>query len=329
VTNGLVLGKFMPPHRGHLYLLDFARTFADSLTIVVGSLEDEPIPGELRYRWMQELFPFDRVVHLTDPNPQYPHEHPGFWAIWKNSLERICSSKIDLLFASEEYGAKLAEVLGARFIPTNAMRESIRVSGTDIRNDPYRHWQEIPRPVRPYYTRNVVFFGPESSGKTTLSRALAESLGALWVPEYARTYLHGREDDFELKDMEVIARGQWSSTQAALRAGYPLVLSDTDALTTLLWCQELFGQVPPTVSELAARERPDLTILLKPDIPWEEGALRLRPDTREAFFERCLEALEEHGREYRVVGGRRDAREAEARHWLQSLIKKSPPGRAF
>lgn len=41
----------MPPHLGHLYLVDFARTFADTLTTVVGSLEGEPIPGELRYQW--------------------------------------------------------------------------------------------------------------------------------------------------------------------------------------------------------------------------------------------------------------------------------------
>ena len=55
---------------------------------MVCSLASEPIPGELRYRWMRELFPFDHVVHLTDELPQAPEEHPDFWALWQASLER-------------------------------------------------------------------------------------------------------------------------------------------------------------------------------------------------------------------------------------------------
>ena len=82
MTHGMVLGKFMPPHRGHIYLCEFARSWSDTLTIVVGSLPDEPIAGALRFEWMRELFPSCRVVHLTDSNPQYPHDHPDFWAIW-------------------------------------------------------------------------------------------------------------------------------------------------------------------------------------------------------------------------------------------------------
>ena len=35
----------------------------------------------------------------------------------------------------------------------------------------------------------VVLFGPESSGKTTLSRELANYYNSYWVEEYARDYL--------------------------------------------------------------------------------------------------------------------------------------------
>ena len=121
--HGLVLGKFMPPHQGHLYLIDFARHYTEDLTVVVGSLASEPIAGQLRWRWMREIFPQLRVVHLTDENPQLPHEHPDFWNIWRRSLERVAERPVDLLFASEDYGSRLAEELGARFIPTNGARE--------------------------------------------------------------------------------------------------------------------------------------------------------------------------------------------------------------
>jgi nicotinamide riboside kinase len=34
--------------------------------------------------------------------------------------------------------------------------------------------------------RRIALLGGESSGKTTLARALAQSLGTSWVPEYGR-----------------------------------------------------------------------------------------------------------------------------------------------
>ncbi len=36
---------------------------------------------------------------------------------------------------------------------------------------------------------HVVVFGPESTGKTTLARELAEHYGTAWIPEYLREYL--------------------------------------------------------------------------------------------------------------------------------------------
>tara|TARA_B110000114_G_scaffold38957_1_gene40731 strand:- start:580 stop:774 length:195 start_codon:yes stop_codon:yes gene_type:complete len=35
----------------------------------------------------------------------------------------------------------------------------------------------------------VVLFGPESTGKTTLSKQLARHYNTVWTPEYAREYL--------------------------------------------------------------------------------------------------------------------------------------------
>ena len=70
--HGLVLGKFMPPHRGHQYLIDFAAQWTERTTVVVSSLKGEVIPGELRHRWLSETYPELNVVHLEDENPQYP-----------------------------------------------------------------------------------------------------------------------------------------------------------------------------------------------------------------------------------------------------------------
>src|SRR5215471_8509021 len=130
MTTGMLLGKFMPPHLGHVYLGEFAGRYVDRLTIVVCTLASEPIPGELRYRWMRELFPFCKVVHLTDELPQEPKEDPHFWERWRASLTRILPGKPDYVFASEDYGAKLAEVLGGEFVPVDRTRTAMSISGT-------------------------------------------------------------------------------------------------------------------------------------------------------------------------------------------------------
>ena len=47
MRHGFVLGKFMPPHLGHVHLCETARQLVDRLTILVCWLPDDPIPGPL------------------------------------------------------------------------------------------------------------------------------------------------------------------------------------------------------------------------------------------------------------------------------------------
>ena len=54
---GMLLGKFYPPHRGHVYLCEFALAHVERLHIVVGSLQRETMPGALRHHLMQQLVP--------------------------------------------------------------------------------------------------------------------------------------------------------------------------------------------------------------------------------------------------------------------------------
>src|SRR4051812_32143701 len=135
--HGMVLGKFMPPHAGHVHLCEVAQRMSDELTIVVASVADEPIPGtqrvawlrELvpqagtlgvpsdadepipgtqRVAWLRELVPQARVVHHTAALPQEPGEHPEFWELWRTSLLAILPRRPDRVFTSDPYGKRLA-----------------------------------------------------------------------------------------------------------------------------------------------------------------------------------------------------------------------------
>lgn len=305
MTHGMVLGKFLPPHSGHVYLVEFARRWVDRLTVVVGTLEREPIPGAQRFAWMQEMFPGAHVVHLQDENPQDPSEHPDFWNIWRTSLQRVLpdSAPLTHVFASEPYGERLAAELGARFIPVDLSRTARPVSGTAVREDPWRNWSFLPPVVRPYFLRRVCIFGPESTGKSTLTAALARHYGTVAVPEYARTLLEWRQGELLEEDIEAIARGQRASEDALARQARHLLFCDTDLLSTRIWSEVMFDRSPAWIAQEARRRHYDLTLLLDVDVPWVGDTVRYLPEQRRSFFERCEAALRAHDRPYVVVRG--------------------------
>ncbi len=322
-TRGLVLGKFLPPHLGHLHLVEFARGFADELTVVVGTLAREPIPGALRHRWMQELVPGARVLHLAEELPQDPSEDPRFWDLWRESLLRLLGGeRPDFVFASEPYGARLALELGARFVPVDLARSAVPVSGTRIREDPLGHWDLIPRCVRPHFVKRVCVFGPESTGKTTLARRLAERFDTAWVPEYARTWLEARGGEPAFEDLVTIARGQVASEDALARNARGVLLCDTDPLLTTIWSEVLFGKVAPELEEIARARTYDLYLLLNVDVPWVKDPVRYLPDERRSFFERCRTRLEREERRYIIIEGPWAEREARAQAAVEAILSR-------
>ncbi len=321
--TGMVLGKFLPPHLGHVYLVDFARRYVDELTVVVGTLQAEPIPGEQRCAWMRELFPDARVVHLTDENPQHPEEHPDFWHIWRQSLLRVLPAPPDYVFASESYGPRLAEILGAEFVPVDPARSVVPVSGTTLRKAPFSYWAYLPPCVRPYFARRVCVFGPESTGKTTLARSLAACLSTVMVPEYARTLLMSQGGRIAPEDIPRIARGQAASEDALLRSANRVVICDTDLLATTLWGEVLFGDCPAWVREEAERRTYDLYLLTDVDVPWEADPVRYLPGERASFLRRCEEALKTRGRPYLKLSGPPEARLAAALRAVEALLAES------
>jgi NadR type nicotinamide-nucleotide adenylyltransferase len=323
-STGLILGKFLPPHAGHQYLVDFGRNYVERLTVVVGTLAREPVPGALRFAWMKEMFPDARVVHITEDLPQEPSEHPDFWGLWERALRAVHPEPLDYVFASEPYGEKLARVLGARFVPVDLERNLVPVSGTMIRQDPMGNWRFLPPCVRPYYVRRVCLFGPESTGKSVLAKRLAERYGTVHAEEYARPLLALQDNRCEYADIERIARGQIASEEALARQANRLLFCDTDPLTTCVWSRALFEKCPEWLEQEGKRRRYDLTLLLDIDSPWHDDGTRFFPEDRAGFMARCVKALGEAGRPCVKIGGTWEERFLKAVAFTDDLLARKP-----
>lgn len=318
----MILGKFMPPHRGHQWLIEFARAYTEQLTVLVCSLPSEPIPGVLRYEWVQQMCPGVNCVHVTEDLPQEPREHPDFWSIWQSVVHRHVDHPIDFVFASEDYGWKLAEVLDAAYVPVDHVRQIVPVSGTAIREQPMRHWDYLPEPVRPHYLKRVCIFGPESTGKSTLATHLAQHYQTQYAWEYARPLLNFKGGQAEYTDIEKIARGQYATESALASQSNRVLFCDTDLLTTTIWSDVLFGKCPQWITQATAQQHYDLTLLLDIDVPWVNDNQRCfdQPHERKAFFERCEAALIKAKRPYVILSGSWRERESTAINLIDKLL---------
>jgi NadR type nicotinamide-nucleotide adenylyltransferase len=305
VKRGFLLGKFMPPHAGHVRLCETALRLVDELTILVCWLPSDRIPGALRLEWMKALFPTARVIGHGEPVPQAPDAHPDFWPIWRGIVKAAHPEPIDFVFAGELYGLRLAEEVGAAFLPIAVRSDADRLSALSasaVRAAPWNHWDMLPPPVRSHYARTICLHGPESVGKTSLAARLARHYGTILVSEYGRTHCEVHGLDFGEADLVTMGEVQSAAIAAARPWCNRRLIADTDALMTAAWCEMLLGHVPPV---LLAQPRADLYLLLDMDVPWHDDGTRFFGEAgrRRRFMELSEAMLEQAGvRRVRISG---------------------------
>lgn len=158
----------------------------------------------------------------------------------------------------------------------------------------------------------VVLFGPESSGKTTLSKLLARHYNTVWVPEYAREYLQNKWNNerktCENSDLLPIAEGQMKLENELAQKADQILICDTDLLETKVYSEEFYGGfVHLDLQKAAVQNTYDLYLLTYIDAPWKKDDLRDRPEQRTEMFNAFENALKKYNRPYVLLkGAKRD-----------------------
>lgn len=179
------------------------------------------------------------------------------------------------------------------------------------------------------YKQLFVVTGPESTGKSTLARWLADTLAAPLVPEVARDYLAGRTQ-YDSTDVLEIARLQQKAEDEALAvagagaSAGPIVVADTDYQILSLWWQERFAAdhgkfeaAPPQRNGFNAAY-----LLCYPDLDWQPDPLRENPFDRDRLFAIQLNMLERTGAEFRVIWGQGEYRQRLALSYVKATLHK-------
>jgi len=181
--------------------------------------------------------------------------------------------------------------------------------------------------------KRIVIIGPESTGKSTLTRQLAEGFGTTFADEYARAYLERLVRPYTESDLLAIAAGQLRlEEQAAATARNGLVFCDTDLYVLKVWSESRYGTCDESILRSIAVRRYDLYILTDIDMPWEEDPLREHPapEMRQYFFHLYSDIVQQSGVPFVVVKGneaRRLERAAEAvKHLQQAEARRIIPG---
>ena len=202
--------------------------------------------------------------------------------------------------------------------------------------------------------KKIVVIGPESTGKSSLCKLLAEHYHTLWCPEYAREYLTAHGMNYTYEDLLTIAMGQIEleekyereirgqelrvesqpdlltiddsrlTTHSLLTIHHSLLFIDTDMYVMKVWCEFVFGKCHQFILDQIGKRKYDLYLLCDIDLPWAYDELREYPDPgpRQQLYEMYKSLMENQSTPWVEINGNYEQRVQKAINAVEGLVKQ-------
>lgn len=172
--------------------------------------------------------------------------------------------------------------------------------------------------------KKIVIAGPESTGKSSLCKALAAHFNCYWCPEYAREYLSKHGNTYIYDDLAIIANGQIEQEARYTNLSFdkPLLFIDTDMYVMQIWYEYVFGSCPPIIKQHIEERQYDLYLLCKNDLPWIYDPMREYPDekNRTELFDKYYALFSVQSTPWHVVDGEGQTRIEKAIGYVNQLL---------
>lgn len=320
MKRGLVIGKFLPIHKGHIALINFAASQCDELIVSMSDQAGDPIDADIRFYWIREIFKDNdrikpnKLVDNLDNDSMELNERTKVWA----GLIRKHYPDVEILFSSESYGEPLAEHLGIEHRTFDTQRIKFPVAASSIRKHPFRYWDFIPEVVRPFFVKKICFYGPESTGKSSMAIKMAKKYNTEFVPEVAREMI--TKNDFTIDDIIRIGIAQTQRVIDKTKVADKLLFCDTDLITTQIYSRHYLHVIPPILTQLEKHVSYDLYFLMDIDVPWIADGLRDLGNRREEMLDIFKNEMTSRNISYILIQGNSDERELKIIQEIDKLL---------
>jgi len=284
MTKAFVFGKFLPFHKGHEAMINFALTKCDFLTVLVCCSDKENISDTIRAGWIEETFMNYKNVEIRTFNysenefANTSETSKEISAIWADIFKKQFPG-YSLVITSEPYGDFIAEFMNIQHIAFDTNREKNSVSATLIRKNLFRNWKFLPESVKSDFAIKVVLLGTESTGKTTLTKKLSKHYNCSFVFEAAREII-ANSNSFSFEDLHLVAKEHSKLIDQAVLGESPLVIIDTDIHITKSYSKFIFGKDLKVGTDIYNSNKANLYLYLNNDVEYEQDGTRLSETER-------------------------------------------------
>lgn len=324
MKRGFVFGKYLPFHKGHEALIDFALKQCDEVIVVVCASEAEDISLDVRKKWIQASFPQHPALNIF--GFEYDEENLPNTSVSSVEVSRIWSRKfeeilppMDVVITSEPYGEHVAEFMGIQHIPFDPARATVPISATQIRKAPHLHWQFLPDAVKAFYQRKIVLLGTESTGKSSIALEVSRRLGASLVTEAGRDIIPD-STEFSQNQLYQIASAHAAHMVKTSKELKPFVIMDTDIHITQSYAKFEFGSYLALDNSMYAANQVDLYLYLTADFPFIQDGTRMEEEDRNRLDKSHRATLADFGVEFVEVSGNWEERLIEVERLCKEII---------
>lgn len=322
---GLIMMTALVPTIGHKFLIDFATNFhnIDKVLVIISTRTKEPTSFSERsgtlFNDIEQPSKVRFYHHADDNAPQHPNPTFDFdyvfWKYWETIIKDALfeEEEVTHVFASETYGETVADMFRAQFIPVDMKREVFDVRGTRIRGNIFDSADKVTPSFVDANQVNIVTFGQESVGKTTVAKLFSNTTGGHFHPEWARGYLETVGSELTPEKMENIFYGQLALEKSTAHLNTFVNVYDTDLLSTYGYFKLLFKVYADKRYEIGFDKikaflhlntnyvKNKTYIVLSDNIPFEEDILRYGGNKRETKIDFWIDILNEFKANYFVV----------------------------